>query len=70
MIPPRFVSASLSDDSMMLSEEGATAAFLRRSQKPDTFDAWAAHIREHWTEQPGELFGYTRPQSDSEQATP
>lgn len=68
MIPDKFTSASLSDDSMLLSEAGA-AAFFTRAQNPETFDAWAAHIRENWIEHPGELFGYTRPATESEEQT-
>ena len=66
MIPEQYVSASLTDDSMMLAEEGVTAGFYTRDQDPEIFDAWAAHIRENWTEKPGGLFRYHRPASESE----
>ena len=70
MIPSKFISASLTDNSMMLAEDGnAMAAFFTRAKNPETFDAWAAHIRENWTEQPGQLFGWLRPESETEQAT-
>jgi len=64
MIPAKFTAASLSDDSMLLSEPGA-AAFFTRAQNPETFDVWVSHIRENWIEQPAELFGFERPASES-----
>lgn len=66
MIPEQYVSASLTDDSMMLAEAGVTAGFYTRDQGPETFDAWAAHIRENWTEERDGLFRYHRPETENE----
>ena len=71
MIPVQFNAANLSDNGIMLAEnDSLRVAFLTRAQNPTVFDQWARYIRENWTEQPGDLFGYTRPETNTVERKP